>query len=127
TGRLRCANTLTHSVVANVQPSAFENTATSPRACAAVAPSSAAIPENPINPTSATVLAVPAVPDKLCSAIRSNRERDAGSHGTGLPHGGAPFGSPARCGMAPRAPVVTTDAPYPPATRYRDSSVGARA
>src|SRR6266550_2900818 len=58
TGRLRCASTLIHWVVASVHASALANTTTWPRTAAALAPSAEASPANPATATSSAWLAV---------------------------------------------------------------------
>src|SRR2546430_13358074 len=60
TGRLRCASTLIHWVVASVHASALANTTTWPRTAAAVAPSAEADPGNPATPPRTAWCARPA-------------------------------------------------------------------
>src|SRR5438034_2472572 len=105
TGRLRCASTLIHWVVASVHASALANTTTWPRTAAALAPSAEASPANPATATSSAWLAVPAGLENVCNAARSMPGSEAGSHGA---QGGAPFGRPAARG--------STASPLPAAT-----------
>src|SRR6266567_1760823 len=81
TGRLRCASTLIHWVVASVHASALANTTTWPRTAAALAPSAEASPANPATATSSAWLAVPAGRENVCNAARSMPGSEAGSHG----------------------------------------------
>src|SRR5207244_8997969 len=71
TGRLRCASTLIHWVVASVHASALANTTTWPRTAAALAPSAEASPANPATATSSAWLAVPAGLENVCNPARS--------------------------------------------------------
>src|SRR5438093_4117081 len=82
---------------------------------AGVAPSSDAIPANPITPTSNAVLAVPADPEKVWSATRSTPGSDAASHGA---QDGAAFGSFVASGMTKAMPAATTDTASPQRTLY---------
>src|SRR2546422_5767496 len=115
TGRLRRTNTFIQSVAANVQASELANTATCPRRCAAVAPSSDASPANPTIPTSTALLAVPADPENVCRADRSMLGSDVGSQGA---HDGAAFGSFIASGMKAVTPAAKTDTASPQRKLY---------
>src|SRR5437762_1053088 len=85
------------------------------RRCAAVAPSSDAIPANPTVPTRSAVLMVPADPEKVWRAERSIPGSDCGSHGA---QDGATFGSFVASGMSAATPAAATDTASPQRRLY---------
>ena len=115
TGRLRGTSTFIQSVAASVQASELANTATCPRRCAAVAPSSDAIPANPTVLTRSAVLMVPADPENVWRAERSIPGSDRGSHGA---QDGATFGSFVASGMSAATPAAATDTASPQRRLY---------
>src|SRR2546430_14379294 len=111
TGRLRCASTLIHWVVASVHASALANTTTWPRTAAALAPSAEASPANPATATSSAWLAVPAGLGKRGQPARA---RAAGGGGGPRAPGGAPLGGAPPRGATSGAGWRAAEGPPPP-------------
>src|SRR5438128_428349 len=115
TGRLRCASTLSHSVVRPVNETASECTAALPRARPAGTPSTDASPADPATPSNTASLARPACSSTGCTAQRSIPHRLAGSHGA---HGGGPCGSFSAAGSTASRPAPPTVATSPQPAVY---------